>query len=230
MGDHHNQQNKFRAVLRHKPPRSHYKLHHCPSAQGWSYGKSHQKQANSSGKFRRKNCFPGNMENFKHMLPHVTPSVQTGVLPYCTIMRRIVMTHDIMNWIEKNWKEAILFGLEPQKVYALIQCSFLQKVLLKMKFEPMFLKFVSKWYRRQMSALSTHRHITEQFEIFRGLQQRDYLSSYLFEIQMSPLRKMIAAHIPVCGIQLSTNKLLSTGLHFVDHSLFIATLAVTACG
>lgn len=72
------------------------------------------------------------------------------------------------------------------------------------------------------AALSINGFTTKPFQIPRGVQQGDPISTFLFVIQMDPLCEMIDARRLTCGIKLAENKILPRRSCFTDNLLIIA--------
>lgn len=116
----------------------------------------------------------------------------------------------------------MLLSLDFAKAYSQKQWPFPFQTLQKMRFEPVFSKFISSWHQKRISASSINGHVKKPFRIYRGVQQGNPISSFLFVNQMIPLYKMIKKGRSRCGISLTATCTLPTGLLTADDSFLFA--------
>ena len=122
------------------------------------------------------------------------------------------LIYDILYESKKNNKQGLLLLVDFQKAFDSLEIPFLQRALRFFGLKNDFCNWVNLFYTDINSSITNNGHISEQFEITRGVRQGDPLSPYLFLIAVECLSAAIKFHPKINGINVDGSEYLITQL------------------
>ncbi|XP_071939954.1 uncharacterized protein [Coffea arabica] len=161
----------------------------------------------------------------KHVLQHYISNSQSAFIPGRQILDNVVVAHEILHFLKNKRKGStgyMAIKLDMSKAYDRVEWIFVGRLMLKMGFCPIFVKWI-------MACLST---VTYSFNLngqkvgnvipTRGIRQGDPLSPYLFIICAEGLSSLIHKAVQgkeLTGVKICRDSLVISHLFFADDSL-----------
>lgn len=87
-------------------------------------------------------------KRLEHILPDIINLDQTGFIKKRRTRDNIRRTLNVINHIKKTDKQAIILGLDAQKAFDTVDCSFLFRVLSKFAFFNKLIKIIQELYSK----------------------------------------------------------------------------------
>ena len=103
----------------------------------------------------------------------------------------IRLVSDILDYYDTTDKSGILLMLDFKKAFDSIEPNFLLKSLEYFNFGPSFIKWVQTIYHKPSACIKNNGHISETFNISRGIRQGCPVSALLFIICVEILAKKV---------------------------------------
>ena len=93
----------------------------------------------------------------------------------------------------------VLISLDQEKAFDRIDRDFLDKVLHRMNFGPIFRKWIKTLYTGTQSAVLNNEWLTSYFSVTRGVRQGCPLSPLLYCLGAEALGQTIRSDDKICG-------------------------------
>lgn len=121
----------------------------------------------------------------------------------------------------KNTQPSMLLSIEAEKVFDRVDWKFLERTLIEMGFEKIFVSWFQLLYKKPKSKLRVIGHCSEFFNIQRGVRQGDSLSPILFALSIEPLAQAIRQDVVIEGIEDGGGRTHKISLFADDILLFV---------
>jgi len=123
----------------------------------------------------------------KKVLPSIISTDQTGFMEGRFIGCNVRLVNDIIQYANENNKEGCLIMLDFEKAFDTLEWSFLQNSLIKFNFGTEFIRWVSVLYNKPNAIIKNNNHLSEGFNLTRGVRQGCPLSALLFTLAVEIL-------------------------------------------
>ena len=154
------------------------------------------------------------------VLPKLVHSDQTGFVNGRFIGQNIRLLNDIMDYTDIEKLPGIFLFVDFEKAFDTVEWSFISKTFEVFKFGCNFKKWFSVIYNNIQSAVMNGGHMTEYFEITRGVRQGCPLSPSLFILTVELLALKIRQSPNCRGIRLPNGNEARTS-QFADDTAII---------
>ena len=110
--------------------------------------------------------------------------------------RDINFNNRILSYIIENIdnNEDVIVSFDAEKAFDSVSHKYLKDTLLKYNFPETFIQFFSLIYSENSSVVQVNGHLSDPFELKRGVKQGDALSCLLFVLAIDPLIRNIEAN------------------------------------
>lgn len=159
----------------------------------------------------------------KQMLPFLLNPDQTCSVPGRSIFENLFLVRDIFEYSKvKNFPLAII-KIDQEKAFDRVDWSFLERVLIKMKFGPKFRSFIKTIYNSVGCKVLNNGNLSKDIILKRGVRQGCPLSPLLYCIVAETLGNIIRQNRNIKGLHLpGTVKEVKITQYADDTTLFIA--------
>ncbi|GJU07833.1 RNA-directed DNA polymerase, eukaryota, reverse transcriptase zinc-binding domain protein [Tanacetum coccineum] len=106
-----------------------------------------------------------------------------------------LIINEVMDWYRKRKKDLMIFNVDFEKAFDSLRWDFLDLVMEKLGFGHKWRSWIYGCLHNARSLVLVNGSPTIEFEVFRGLRQRDPLSHFLFILAMEGL------HLLTCKAQ-----------------------------
>lgn len=121
------------------------------------------------------------------VLDTIISTDQAGYIKKRFIGHNIRLVQDVLEHAEKNKRKGILLFLDFEKAFDSLEWTFMTSALKKFNFGDQFIRWVKTLYKKPKICIKNNGHISEEFEINRGIRQGCPLSALLFIIAIEVL-------------------------------------------
>ena len=118
----------------------------------------------------------------KKCLPEIISFDQTGFMKNRYIGENVCLIFDVIEHLNVKQKPGLLFFADFEKAFDSLNHSFILKCLKKLNFGSSLIKWVEVFYTNIKSLIINNGHLSDSFEIKKGVRQGCPLSSTLFII------------------------------------------------
>ncbi|WJX67068.1 hypothetical protein P8452_51564 [Trifolium repens] len=161
----------------------------------------------------------------RQVVGSVVSEVQSAFVKERQILDGILVANEVMDDARKNQKELVLFKVDFEKAYDLVDWGYLDDVMCHMAFLALWRKWIKECVGTATSSVLVNGSPTDEFTFERGLRQGDPLSPFLFLLAAEGLSVMMRA---VVHSNLFTGYTVGSGtstivshLQFADDTLLI---------
>ena len=142
------------------------------------------------------------------VLPRCINENQTGFIKGRLMSENIRLILDLMEICNKEGRSGMILMCDFQKAYDSIEWHYLKNVIEKFGFGPYFKRWINILYDKEEASISSSRvsingHLSQPFEVYRGLRQGDPLSCGLFLLCLEPLLEKIRRSPAVNGLTIN---------------------------
>ena len=134
------------------------------------------------------------------LLPDLLHRDQTGFVSGRYIGENIQVVNDVMHFCNNNNVNGLLVLLDYEKAFDSINWSFMQYALKCHGFGIQFINWVKTVYTNISSTVINNGHMTESFNLSRGIRQGCPLSAFLFILSVELLADYIRKNNDIKGI------------------------------
>ena len=155
----------------------------------------------------------------KAILDSIISREQTGFMKGRYIGENVRLLFETLEYVEENNMPSILFFADFEKAFDSIDHHFMYEVLEFFNFGDSFIKWIKLFYKDAKSCICNNGHMTDFFQITRGVRQGCPLSPYLFIVCIELLSNNITQNKNIKGIDILGVELKQT--LFADDGTFI---------
>ena len=110
------------------------------------------------------------------------------------------LVSDILEYMDENDIEAILFSADFEKAFDSVEHSFIISILKAFGFGPDFIQWVKTFFKNVESCVMNNGRATGYFPLERGTRQGDPILAYLFILALEILLIQIRENADIKGI------------------------------
>lgn len=130
---------------------------------------------------------------------------QSGFIPARHISDNIWKTLNIIHYCVLHKISSFIVALDAEKAFDRLETSYLQILLKRMNFGPLFLRAIETFYRNPTAQISVNHFRSDNFCLSRGTHQGCPLSLILFAISLEPLAEAIRNDSSIEGITVNSH-------------------------
>ena len=142
----------------------------------------------------------------KKVLLTIIDNDQTGFLQKRFIGQNIVSLLEIMDFCDENEIAAMLISIDFEKAFDQIDWDFIWKSMNFFKFPKEIIDWIRTLYSDAKSCVVNNGHVSEYFNLGRGVRQGCPLSPYLFIIAAEILAISIRSNDEIKGIRIGNKE------------------------
>lgn len=132
---------------------------------------------------------------------------QVGYVKNRNIQDNIRAIADVLEYTKRANKQGILLCIDFEKAFDSLEWGFMNAILDKLNFGPVFKKWVNILYTSISSCVTNNGHTSNYFSLQRGVRQGDPLSPYLFILAVEVLAQKIRQNERIKGIRIGGDEL-----------------------
>jgi exonuclease III len=155
----------------------------------------------------------------KHVLNSIIGSDQTGFIKGRYIGENIRLLCETLEYVDTHDIPSILFFADFEKAFDSLDHEYMFKVLIHFNFGESLISWIKLFYKGAKSSIISNGHLTDFFDVQRGVRQGCPLSPYLFIICIELLSNSISKNDKIKGINMSGLEFKQT--LFADDGTFI---------
>ena len=155
----------------------------------------------------------------KPVLNSIISSNQTGFIKGRYIGENIRLISEVLDYVNESNIPALMFFSDFEKAFDSIDHDFIYKTLNHFNFGKYIIQWTRLFYTDAKSCILNNGHMTDFFNIQRGVRQGCPLSPYLFIICIELLSYSISTNINIKGINFEGNEIKSS--LFADDATFM---------
>ena len=137
----------------------------------------------------------------KKVLPMIIHRDQSCSIPGRTISNNCHLLRNVIDYCEMRNIAACILGCDQMKAFDRVEFDYLFKVLEAFGFGHGFIKWIRVLYNDCTCQVLVNGHLTDPYQIMRGIRQGCPLSSILYVLCIEPLCHKIRANPSIKGIQ-----------------------------
>ncbi|GAU36154.1 hypothetical protein TSUD_275130 [Trifolium subterraneum] len=152
---------------------------------------------------------------------------QTAFVKDRKILDGILIANEAVDETRKANKELMLFKVDFEKAYDLVDWGYLDAVMGRMSFPVLWRKWIKECVSTATASVLVIGSPTDEFSLERGLRQGDPLSPFLFVLAAEGVHVLMEAKVEnhfFTGYNIGTqNPIVVSHLQFADDTLLIGT-------
>ena len=156
----------------------------------------------------------------KNPLQYLISDNQKGFMKNRNISECTRLIYDIIKEMDNRNMEGVLLLIDYQKAFDSIEWSFIDRTLEYFNFGEKFRKWIQILYKDVESSIINNGHMSQRFQLGRGVRQGDPLSPYLFLLVVEILTRAIKRDPNICGITIDGTEFLNS-LYADDTTLLL---------
>jgi hypothetical protein len=125
----------------------------------------------------------------------VISEAQTAFVKDRQILDGILIANEVVDEARKFKKELLLFKVDFEKAYDSVDWGYLDAVMGKMAFPPLWRKWIRECVCTATASVLVNGSPTEEFPLQRGLRQGDPLSPFLFLLDAEGLNVLMSTMV-----------------------------------
>ena len=159
----------------------------------------------------------------RKVLPGLVFVTQSCGVANRSMTDNLVMLRLLQEYIQYKQEGVVLFGYDFEKAFDRVDQLWMQKVLKKMNFGPIFLRWISSIYNDVSAKVQVNGLFTKSFNVSRGIRQGCPVSMLLFVLQAEPFLEAIRQNPKITGYRLPFYSGMGQlkCLSYADDNLFI---------
>ena len=138
----------------------------------------------------------------KQALPFLLNEDQTCTIPGRTIFDNLYLVRDTIAYVKQKNIPLAIIKIDQEKAFDRVNWSFLQDILTKMNFGPVFKGYIASLYTNVTSAVLNNGHSSRKFLLNRGVRQGCPLSPLLYCLVAETLGSAIRKNESINGLPL----------------------------
>lgn len=158
----------------------------------------------------------------RSVIASVVSNVQTCGIPGRFSRENVRLFQEVVDYANANNIGGALLSLDQEKAFDHVDWDFMLKVLKRKNFGPNFCSWVKLLYSSILSRILANGHLSEPFQVSRGVRQGCPLSPLLYFLMSETIGRAIIKHRLIDGFQLPTNVSVKLGQYADDTTVFIS--------
>lgn len=154
----------------------------------------------------------------KNVLNKLINVNQTGFIKGRYIGENVRTLMEIMEEANENNTPGLIFFADFQKAFDSLDHEFVIKCLNTLNFGESLIQWISLFYKNAKSCISNNGHLSDFFEVKKGVRQGCPLSAYIFILCIELLSRQINDNVDITGLSLGGNEIKQT--LFADDASF----------
>jgi exonuclease III len=138
-------------------------------------------------------------DRLKLVLPDIIGPFQTCGVMGRSIHQNVKIMRDVTSFANARGVGSAFVTLDQKKAFDRVDWSFLQKVLTRFNFGPIFRSWVSTLYRDISSSILINGHTSTPFHLYRGVRQGCPLSPLLYVMFIEPFAAAVQSCADIKG-------------------------------
>ena len=143
----------------------------------------------------------------KRIINHLIDTEQTGFIKGRYIGENVRLIIEVMEYLERKNKPGLLFFADFQKAFDSINHLFITDALTSQNFGPDLIQWISVLNNDIQSIIINNGHLSEAFNIQKGVRQGCPLSTFIFIICLQPLKQYIRQDNNIRGIKVNNTEI-----------------------
>ena len=141
-------------------------------------------------------------ERLKPVLPKIIHSDQKGFVKGRNISDANRLIQDIIEYIDNENEETILFFLDQQKAFDRVEWGWIDHVLKEFNFGSKYRGWISMLFKSAETCIKTNGFVSKYFSISRSCRQGCPIAPLLYILQAEPLACTIRGDKDIKGLKL----------------------------
>ncbi|GJS52303.1 reverse transcriptase domain-containing protein [Tanacetum coccineum] len=134
----------------------------------------------------------------KRVVGDMVGEVQNAFIKGRYILAGVLIANDTIEFLKNKKENGLIFKVDFEKAYDIINWSFLISIMTKMGFGNKWIKWVDSCFRSASKSILVNGSPSEEFGLERGVRQGDSLSPFLFILAVEGLNSMVSEAVEKC--------------------------------
>ena len=159
----------------------------------------------------------------KNVLSLVLNADQTCGVPGCSILDNLSLIRDSLSYIDQKNSTLALIKIDKKKAFDRVNWYFLDSLLVKMNFRPIFRSFIQSVYNNVSSCVLNNGYKSRSFPLQRGVWQGFPLSHLLYCLFAETLGNIIRQNSKISDLHLAGTNAQAKISQYADGTYIFAT-------